>query len=61
VPIPAFLERIGAVIRTIIGVPDYQRYVAHVRAAHPGQEPMSEKDFFRAQLEGRAKPGARCC
>jgi uncharacterized short protein YbdD (DUF466 family) len=57
----ALLDRIGSVIRTILGVPNYQRYVAHVRAAHPGEEPLSEKEFFKRQLEGRAKPGARCC
>jgi len=61
VAIPDFLQRVGVVIRTILGVPDYQRYVAHIRTAHPGEEPVSEEEFFRRQLEGRAKPGARCC
>jgi uncharacterized short protein YbdD (DUF466 family) len=59
--IVSFLQRMGAVIRTILGVPDYQRYLAHVRSAHPGEQPLSEEEFFRRQLEGRAKPGARCC
>ena len=48
-------------IRAILGVPDYQRYLAHVQAAHPGEKPMSEKEFFRHRLEARAKPGSRCC
>ena len=55
------LHRIAAVIRRILGVPDYERYLAHVRVAHPGQAPMTEEEFFRERLEGRAKPGARCC
>jgi uncharacterized short protein YbdD (DUF466 family) len=58
---PALLARIGSVIRTILGVPDYERYLAHVRVAHPEEQPLSEKEFFRRQLEGRAKPGSRCC
>jgi uncharacterized short protein YbdD (DUF466 family) len=55
------LDRIAGLIRRILGVPDYERYVAHVQRAHPGQTPMTEKEFFRHQLEARAKPGSRCC
>jgi uncharacterized short protein YbdD (DUF466 family) len=55
------LTRIAAVTRRILGVPDYDRYVAHIQAAHPGQAPMTEEEFFRERLEGRAKPGSRCC
>jgi uncharacterized short protein YbdD (DUF466 family) len=55
------LARIGAIVRRILGVPDYERYLAHVQVAHPGQAPMTEKEFFRERLEGRAKPGSRCC
>ncbi|MDP1892024.1 MAG: YbdD/YjiX family protein [Gemmatimonadaceae bacterium] len=52
----------AAVIRRIIGVPDYEAYVAHVRAHHPEQEPMSERDFHREQLAARySRPGSRCC
>ena len=54
-------RKIAAVVRRILGVPDYERYLAHVRLAHPGQTPLSEEEFFRERLEGRAKPGARCC
>jgi uncharacterized short protein YbdD (DUF466 family) len=55
------LARIAAVTRRIVGVPDYERYLAHVRMAHPDEIPMTEREFFRERLEGRAKPGARCC
>jgi uncharacterized short protein YbdD (DUF466 family) len=61
VPISERLNRLGALIRRILGVPDYERYVAHMRLAHPGVEPVSEREFFKQQLEGRAKPGSRCC
>ena len=55
------LARVAATVRRILGVPDYERYLAHVRVAHPGEAPMTEEEFFRERLEGRAKPGSRCC
>ena len=61
---PAFgvARRVAAVIRRIIGVPDYAAYVAHVRSHHPGQEPLSERDFHRERLTARySQPGNRCC
>ena len=33
---PTRIERAACVVRRIIGVPDYERYVAHVDAHHPG-------------------------
>jgi uncharacterized short protein YbdD (DUF466 family) len=50
------------VIRRVIGVPDYDRYVAHLRAHHPATQPMTEDEFIRQrQAERYTKPGARCC
>jgi uncharacterized short protein YbdD (DUF466 family) len=49
-------------LRTVLGAPDYERYVAHVRARHPGREPMTREAFVRDRLEARySKPGSRCC
>ena len=56
------LERAACVVRRIIGVPDYERYVAHVRAHHPGTEPMTETEFIQQRLTDRySRPGTRCC
>lgn len=55
------LTEMGRIIRRIIGAPDYELYVAHLSRAHPGIAPMSESDFVRGQMEGRGRPGARCC
>lgn len=56
------IRRIAAVVRRIVGVPDYDRYVAHVRRCHPGTVPMTRKDFERSRLEDRySRPGQRCC
>ncbi|MFN2565361.1 MAG: YbdD/YjiX family protein [Gemmatimonadaceae bacterium] len=56
------LSRVAAVARRVVGAPDYERYVAHVRARHPGVEPVGFEEFYRARLEERYnRPGARCC
>jgi uncharacterized short protein YbdD (DUF466 family) len=56
------LQAIAATLRRVMGAPDYDRYLAHVRAHHPGQEPMSQEEFLRCRLEDRYnKPGSRCC
>jgi len=55
-------KRITDVLRRIIGVPDYERYVAHVRECHAGTAPMSREDFERSRLEDKYnRPGHRCC
>jgi uncharacterized short protein YbdD (DUF466 family) len=56
------IARIADIIRRVIGVPDYQRYVAHLQACHPDHRPMSRDEFMRQRLDDRYnKPGARCC
>jgi uncharacterized short protein YbdD (DUF466 family) len=56
------IARIAAILRRIIGAPDYATYVAHVRAQHPEREPLCERDFLNERLNARyEKPGARCC
>jgi len=50
------------VVRTIVGAPDYERYLAHMRRRHPAQRPLTRDAFARACMRDRyEKPGARCC
>lgn len=52
----------GHTARLAVGVPDYERYVAHRRAAHPGEAVMSYEDFFRERQNARyARGRSRCC
>lgn len=54
--------RARAALETMAGAPDYERYVRHVWAHHPGVEPMSHDEFARDRLARRYdRPGARCC
>lgn len=54
--------RVAAVLRRIIGVPDYGAYLAHMRRHHPGCAPMDPRTFERERMTDRySRPGSRCC
>ena len=61
----SFAQRLhdaARVLRRVLGAPDYEGYLAHVRSAHPNSAPMTRDEFVRARLEERySRPGARCC
>jgi uncharacterized short protein YbdD (DUF466 family) len=39
--------------RLMVGVPDYETYVAHRRANHPQEPVMSYVEFFRERQQAR--------
>ena len=45
------LRRAAAIVRRVVGVPDYETYLAHVRKCHVGTVPMTREEFERSQLE----------
>ena len=48
--------------RLAVGVPDYDNYVAHRKAHHPGEPVMSYAEFFRERQASRYRRGSsRCC
>ena len=58
----AGVQRALRVVRSIIGAPDYDRYVQHMRARHPDCELASRDEFMQQRLESRySRPGSRCC
>lgn len=68
-PSMRFAERLRAAWRVLVqtarlavGVPDYDRYLAHMQLSHPEHAPMSREAFFANRLEARYGRGAsRCC
>ena len=55
-------RKILRAVRRLVGMPDYQGYVEHVRACHPERAVPSEKEFYEAYLERRYGGGvSRCC
>jgi uncharacterized short protein YbdD (DUF466 family) len=59
------LKQIARTGRLMVGVPDYDYYVAHRQGAHPGEPVMSRAEFHRERTERRFGGGAdrigRCC
>jgi uncharacterized short protein YbdD (DUF466 family) len=57
------LKRARQTARLMVGLPDYETYLAHRRAAHPGEPAMSRDAFHRERTERRYGAGAtgRCC
>ena len=56
---------LGQAARLMVGVPDYDTYVQHMRLTHPERPVMDYATFFRERQEARygggdGRPG-RCC
>ena len=48
--------------RQVFGMPDYERYLAHAAALHPGAPVLSRNDYCARVIERRyGKGGTRCC
>jgi uncharacterized short protein YbdD (DUF466 family) len=46
----------------VLGEHAYQDYLDHHRRAHPGTEPMSEREFWRDKTDRQENnPQGRCC
>jgi len=59
---PEVLRRTAETARLMLGVPDYEAYVAHVAALHPDAPALSREAFFRDRLAVRYRNGGlRCC
>ena len=41
---------LGQAAKLMIGMPDYDNYVEHMRVNHPDQTPMTYEEFFREPL-----------
>ena len=55
-------HRAGSLLRAIVGAPDYGRYLAHMRQAHPGDRVMSETEFIHKRMNDRYnRAGSKCC
>jgi uncharacterized short protein YbdD (DUF466 family) len=59
------IETVGQVRRAylqIFGIPDYERYLTHVAAHHPGEAPLSRRDFSARAIERKySRAGPKCC
>jgi len=54
---------LGQSMRLMVGLPEYDTYVAHMEKTHPSEPMMSYEEFFRERQEARygsARSGG-CC
>lgn len=55
-------RRIQQLCRQVFGIPDYERYLAHAAAHHPGARVLSRREFCAQAIERKyGKSGPRCC
>ena len=59
--IAGLFSRTASYVRAVIGVPDYDRYLTHMRAAHPGDRVMSETEFRHTRMNEKYNRTSRCC
>ena len=54
---------LGQAAKMMVGLPDYDTYVAHMRSTHPDQMPMTYEEFFRERQNARYGGNSRitCC
>jgi uncharacterized short protein YbdD (DUF466 family) len=58
----ARLDAVLHIIRRIMGMPDYQVYVEHLRRRHPDQRVPTEREFYESYLQSRyGDAPTRCC
>ncbi len=60
--ITSIFSRTASVVRAVLGVPDYDRYLSHMRTTHPGDRVMSETEFRHMRMNDRYnRAGSKCC
>jgi uncharacterized short protein YbdD (DUF466 family) len=46
----------------IFGIPDYERYLAHIASHHPDQAPLTRREFAARAIERKyCRAGPKCC
>ena len=67
-PLPLFtrlrrgVQQVAKVVRRIIGVPDYDTYLDHMRRQYPECTPLDATAFEKERMADRyTRPGSRCC
>jgi uncharacterized short protein YbdD (DUF466 family) len=56
-----FLSSGLSLLRGVTGDDAYEKYLAHMRSNEPAGTPMTEKEFFKAQMEQKWSCINGCC
>jgi uncharacterized short protein YbdD (DUF466 family) len=58
----ARVQKALRVVRTIIGVPNYDAYLKHHCENYPGTTPLTRKEFEKDRMTAKYyRVGSRCC
>lgn len=61
----ALRERLAGLRRAylqLVGIPDYESYLAHMAQHHPGVPPLSRRAFCAHAIDRKyGRTGPRCC
>ena len=51
------------ILHMLVGSPSYEAYLAHMAESHPGQTPMTRRQFHNNRLTARygGASGGKCC
>ena len=53
---------LGQSMRLMVGLPEYDTYLAHMEREHPDKPVMSYEEFFNERMRARYRGGGgRCC
>jgi uncharacterized short protein YbdD (DUF466 family) len=56
------IDRAVRVMKTIFGVPDYERYLEQHCERYPDATPLTKEEFFVDRWKAKySRPGQRCC
>lgn len=65
-PLRAFAQRLAQALRLMVGVHDYEQYLAHQHALHPQEQALTREAFYRRCVDARyggkrgGRPTGRC-
>ena len=62
-PAIELLRSAARAVREVVGAPDYERYLEHQAARHPGCSPLTPREYYAEFVTRRFGGGAptRCC
>ena len=55
------LRQFWRYVRQVSGDDAYERYLAHHRATHPDQSPLTREQYFRKSQDEKWSKVSRCC
>jgi uncharacterized short protein YbdD (DUF466 family) len=56
------LRQVSRIYRQLFGIPDYDRYLAHAAATHPGEPVLTRREYCARAIEHKyGHSGPRCC